>query len=237
MSAFNKAQYNRSRFNVGKEAGEVSWMKGLLAERVTASASNATINFISHGLREAITGEAVINNGVYITGKASEVVTAASARYGYFYIKRAPVLTIQGDCVPSIIAMMTGSAAETVTADAAFSQSIRTSGALAEVVEAETAISQDVRFPHTELDELILGSTDIEATEEMICYLNVTLKPGQELIIDAGTYNMSIDGENFIHAQSGAWLDDLNRNTQRIQIEGVGADNLTASVLYTERYL
>ena len=237
MSAFNKAQFNRNRFNVGKEAGEITFAKGLLAERVTASASNATISFISHGLRETVSCEAVINNGVYITGKASEVVTAASARYGYFYVKRAPVLTIQGDCVPSIIAMATSSAAEVITGDMAVSQSVRTSGSLAEVVEADTPISQDVRIPHTELDELILGSTDIEATEEMICYLNVTLKPGQELIIDAGTYNMSIDGENFIHAQSGVWLDDLNRNTQRIQIEGVGAGNLTASVLYTERYL
>ena len=78
----------------------------------------------------------------------------------------------------------------------------------------------------------------LEALDLAICYLTVTLKPGSTLIIDANNYNILLDGENAIELQSGDWLDDLDRETVDIAIGAAsGVSGLSASILYTERYL
>ena len=77
----------------------------------------------------------------------------------------------------------------------------------------------------------------LEATEESVCSINVTIPPDSTLIVDAVNYNVYLDGGNIVYAHSGDWLDELNRMTQSIKITGTRAGNLTASILYTERYL
>ena len=72
----------------------------------------------------------------------------------------------------------------------------------------------------------------------IVCELNITLKPGQKLIVDATNYNVLLDNENAIWAQSGAWIDELTRETSSISINASsGVANLSANILYTERYL
>lgn len=86
--------------------------------------------------------------------------------------------------------------------------------------------------------ELVSTVLSVESVQEFVCMLNVTLKPGQRLIIDADNYNVTIDGEDAIDCHTGEWLDALNRNTTGISIQAAsGGRNLSASILYTERYL
>ena len=97
-------------------------------------------------------------------------------------------------------------------------------------------------FIVTEGGELVSQVATAITVEEILCLINTTLQPGQKLIIDAGTYNVLIDGENAIYTQQGEWLDELNRNTMSITITAKNANkptlkNLSASILYTERYL
>lgn len=71
-----------------------------------------------------------------------------------------------------------------------------------------------------------------------ICILDVTLAPGQVLVIDSANYTVTIDGENRMDIHSGAWFDELNRDTVSISIQtAAGVSHLSAALDYTERYL
>ncbi len=86
--------------------------------------------------------------------------------------------------------------------------------------------------------ELMSSSATLEAVDIITCELNVRLEPGQRLVVDAENYNVLIDGENAIEIQRGEWIDELNRETSSISVTAAsGVSNLSASILYTERYL
>lgn len=81
------------------------------------------------------------------------------------------------------------------------------------------------------------GITSLESTEEFICYLDLVLQPGERLVIDSDNYNVFIGTENYIHAHSGDWVNELKRETVSISLEGGNSNSMSASILYTERYL
>ena len=86
--------------------------------------------------------------------------------------------------------------------------------------------------------ELISSNAFSESSETKICYIDITIPAGKELIIDADQYNVFLDGENAIYAQRGDWIDELNRDTISIAItSALGSDNINASIFYKERYL
>ena len=87
-------------------------------------------------------------------------------------------------------------------------------------------------------NELVSQTVDAMAIDEVICELNLTLMPGQRLIVDASNYNVLVDGENMIHTQVGEWLDELTRETNSITITAAeGGGGISANILYTERFL
>ena len=147
--------------------------------------------------------------------------------------------------------------AEIISADAALGAEIRFSLALTEAitdrltlgadialeldgtetVDSDAVLGADIRL-EPEGFELVSASATADAIETKVCVLNVTLRPGQRLIVDANNYNVLLDGENAIHIQSGDWIDELIRNTTAIDITAAsGNRNLQASILYTERFL
>lgn len=87
-------------------------------------------------------------------------------------------------------------------------------------------------------NELVSQTTDAEIVEEIACELELTLMPGQRLIVDASNYNVLVDGENMIYTQKGEWLDELSRETRSITITAAeGEAGISAMILYTERFL
>lgn len=71
-----------------------------------------------------------------------------------------------------------------------------------------------------------------------VCVLTTTLKPGDMLIVDANNYNVLLNQQNKIEIQSGDWIDELNRNTTEIKLTASsGMANMSATILYTEKYL
>lgn len=87
-------------------------------------------------------------------------------------------------------------------------------------------------------NELVSQTVDVMAIDEIVCELNLTLMPGQRLIVDASNYNVLVDGENMIYTQVGEWLDELTRETNSITITAAeGGGGISANILYTERFL
>ena len=109
--------------------------------------------------------------------------------------------------------------------------------AMSEAISANAIQSANVRMT-AENYELVSASASSEAIEYKTCFLDITLKPGQRLIIDANNYNVLLNGENAIYIQRGDWIDAINRNTTSIDIDSQsGRGNISASIMYTERFL
>lgn len=86
--------------------------------------------------------------------------------------------------------------------------------------------------------ELVSAVTSVEAIDEIVCTLNVTVKPGERLIMNSDTYLVLLNGENVIEVHEGEWFDKLTRQTVGYSIKAnAGQESLTARVMYTEKYL
>ena len=109
--------------------------------------------------------------------------------------------------------------------------------AMSEEISANAIQSADI-YVTAENYELVSTSASSEAIEIKVCYLDITLRPGQRLIIDANNYNVLLNGENAIYIQRGEWIDAINRNTSILDIDSQsGRGNISASIMYTERFL
>ena len=127
-------------------------------------------------------------------------------------------------------------ASETITVSGSISEIVYLSPVLSESVSKALSISEQV-YLKCLLSEIIDSAVDAESFKYCYCNLDVTIKPGSVLIVDAVNYNIFLDGENIVYVHSGDWLDELNRTTQSLKITGTGSTNLSASILYTENYL
>lgn len=235
MSGFNKIRYNRSRYNV--IGSQITYLKCSVAERVTSSVGTASVNYLTANVLENVAANVSLFRGYLLSASPKETITSTTNRWGYFFMRGECPEIITAETEHAVIAMMSSTAEETIAGDVSISQYATFVSSLNEIIESDSHISQDIRFLPVEIFEYIGASAELEANVEYICYLNLDIAPGQTLIIDAANYNVLLDGENYIHAQSGDWLDDLNRNTQKIELIGTGVRNLSATILYTERYL
>lgn len=66
--------------------------------------------------------------------------------------------------------------------------------------------------------------------------INVTLPPGAELRIDSDVFTVTLNGENILYLQSGAWV-NVSRDLIRLDIESASGSGLNGTLIYTERYI
>lgn len=237
MSQYNLNAFNRSPYNTQPELN-VNWCKASFTERITGAFGSAFENWLSVGFSERVSQSAAITPLRNAKASGTEQVSCSAA-------------------VNSLHWMPSMTAEETIAAKVLLSQIVRRPAALQETISCTASIGKDIALQavfaetiteevtggticsgHAEGYELISAVAGVEAVSEMTGDLQITLQPGQRLIIDAANYNILLDGENMIHTHSGDWLDNLNRDTINIQIQAAsGGSGLEASILYTERYL
>lgn len=91
-------------------------------------------------------------------------------------------------------------------------------------------------FSAADLYEIWAAVSEVENHDIRSVIIDVTLKPGDVLVLDSDNYTVLHNGENIIHKHSGDWV-HLSRNTRHIQVDAGNAGSLASSILYTERYL
>lgn len=239
--AYNLAQFNRTAFNA---SSNVKWLNTAFVENITTSIgadNNTYLNTVFNEVVRQVTmsGEPckfITSSG---TETVSEEVTTVTA---VIYIETKFSETVNAEVSPSAEIFLTSDMTEAVTGNINLAMDAYLDTTYTEQVNADTILGLNL-YLETEGFELITEFTSVLAVEETICYIGTpdnpfTLKPGERLIIDAGTYNLLVNGENAIHYQSGEWLDSMNRNTLSIDIQAAsGLANLQASILYTELFL
>ncbi len=236
--AYNLAQYNLSAFNVGSDGG--IWLNVFFQENVTPAIGTSLEAYLKAiGNERVATGDMLCGNGVYIFGSATETVEEAVG-YGMSSVILGIVEGreyIDERCTVMSVNFPSVSGEENISGETVLGSNIYPVASYTEQVEAEVVTDKET-YLIAEGYELVSSSVTFEVVDIKVCELNITLKPGQRIVVDAENYNVLWNNQNAIHVQSGDWVDELTRETSSISITAsAGANNLTASILYTERYL
>lgn len=234
--SFNQTIFNRGVFNLS-ESANAQWLDVEAYETVDAFAGVSKNVFLL-----CIPNEKVVISihGTAFKGfdvQAHEVTGYNVALEGTFWRDFHFNETIAKEVHPSAEIRMPLEGREETSNTASISSEARLSAEGSEAIGEEIVGSREY---HTDLEgnELISQVTSAVSLEEKACLINVTLNPGEHLIVDANNYNVIIDGKNFIHMQEGDWLDEISRETYSITLTAAaGEAGLSAHILYTERYL
>lgn len=239
MSQYNLNGFNRSPYNIKPEYN-VTWLNCTFAEKITGSFGTASDDYLTINANERVSFEGKVTPVRFQRGTGTETITANVNVDSLFYLT-AQTMSEAVTCpviASSIIVHPEATANVSLTGQLACGFELQLDNTIAETIDADTWIGVIQSLPVAEGYELLSAVTGAEAVTEYVCNLACQLAPGSFIVIDANNYNVLIDGENAIWTQSGDWLDNLNRETMSITIQAAsGGSGLTATVLYTERYL
>lgn len=237
MSQYNLNGFNRSPYNLKPEYN-VNWAVATFYETVNAVIGVGFDHYLNINANERVTNETIMTPVRMRTATLAERVTASAIGEGDFMIP--PIVfaeTLSGKQNLSQIVRLAINAQETVTNRTATGFEINTEAECFETVTANVSGGKIYNL-FAEGYEVVSEVAGVESVTEYVGSVAISLAPGQRLVIDAENYSVLLDGENAIETYSGDWLDNLNRNTVNISIHAAtGGNNLTASILYTERYL
>ena len=233
MSALNQIRFNSAQFNI-HPAAEI-WIGIGFTERVTALIATSEKSYLDADGYENIHNDSNAANPGRMLRIAGQETVSGSFR-GCVFFRASGIETVSGNNSISQFAWVSICPVESISQSGVISANNWFYLGAAEAVSMSGYIGQ-LFFEAGESSEVVDASVSAVALDEMICELAVTLRPGQVIVIDANNYNVLVDGENAIHIQNGAWLDELNRETQNIRITADYPANLSATILYTERYL
>ena len=238
--AFDRSQFDRGQFD--SSSGEkVRWMKVEFSERVDKAFVTALNYFLDINLYTRVDKGTMYGIPVrffrpttFIEQVDEEVTEAAmfALLHATFNEDISKNLILSANIKHPALTLT-----EEISKSAQIYCDYYQAAAMSEAVSASAIQSGDVRMA-VDNYELVSASASSEAIELKVCYLDITLKPGQRLIIDANNYNVLLNGENAIYIQRGEWIDAINRNTSNIDIDSQsGRGNISASIMYTERFL
>ena len=233
--AFNLSKFNQTYFNrlnlssisltvdftedITAECGIAAEFRSTAAiiEKVTASANGQSGILPVVSYEEEISGSAILGITALPVCRISESVSASGKAAAQYDPPAAFTEVVSSDVEAASMLRINAAVSENVTAKAV-------PGALLSAIASYF--------------ELVNGSASVETTEVIACLIDVTLQPGDRLVVDAVTYNVYLNDQNIVDLHRGEWIDELNRDTINLEvIASTGTNNLEAQVLYTERYL
>ena len=234
--SFNQTIFNRGPFNLSDSAN-ATWFTIEALETVDAVTSVSKDVFLLCIPNEKVTIDIHGENFKNFSANAHEVLGYNVALEGNYWcdVQFDEKLYNETFCSPEYRPVVDMS--ETIETESKIAYSVHLSVSIGETVDAETTVFCEY-YTNFAGNELVSQVSDATVVEEIACVLNLTLEPGQHLIVDANNYNVLVDNENMIHTQEGEWLDELSRDTLSITVTAAeGGAGLTANILYTERYL
>ena len=237
--AYNLAQFNLTAYNSGSD--NAIWVNAIFSENVTPVIGTSSETYLlAVGNEKVLTDRILLGNGVYISATGGETV-AKNIVGGMSSVVLGAVIgyeTISEEATAQCLIYPQTEGLEQITGDLHMGAVIMPSYAKGSETVNAIAVTDKETYLIASGYELVSSSVNLEAVDIYVCELNLTLKPGQKLVVDANNYNILLDGENAIWAQNGAWIDELMRETTSISITASsGVSNLSATILYTERYL
>lgn len=241
MSAFNNARYNLSPFNYKTE--QIKWLEIDFAENVRFISATSETRFLQFEGNEFIQSNNLQGARGYIkpAETAVETISKQLTAYSYFKFSFNENISIDNSLNASQYAFPYADGEETIKCSVLESSYNLFSLEYEESInpgEGDNFHLSQLLYSDSEGTEVVDGNTSVEAYDEYVCDLSeIILQPGEVIVIDAGNYDVLLNKQNAIHYQSGEWIDEMNRSTKSIKIVADYPDNLSATILFTERYL
>lgn len=241
MSAFNNARYNLTPFNHKTE--EIKWLTFAFAEKVGFISTTSEARFLQFDGNEFVQGSNFQCARGYIkqAENAVETISSQLTAYPYFKFSLNENVSIDNSFSASQHAFPASDGEESIKCSILESSYNMFHLELDESVdrgENEDFHLSQFFYAGNEGNEVIDANTSVEAYDEYICDLSgIVLQPGEVIVIDAGNYDILLNNQNAIHYQNGEWIDEMKRSTKSIKIVADYPDNLSATILFTERYL
>lgn len=236
MAGYNQTRYNIDPFN-RSSSGKI-WAKTLGYELISSFVAISIEVWVSATAREDIAQAVNGNRGIFVKGRGTENVAAYADGVIYFlaHCNGKEIIGSQSAICSYIYPIMFGS--EIIRQYVNMFVDIYPDVLGTEEISGHHHLAM-IAYDGTNGGERVSSIISVEAIEEIICYFkDLIMEPGDILVIDADTYNVYLNGENAIHLQSGEWIDELVRETQKLQVQAdQRQQNLTVTVLTTERYL
>ncbi len=236
MSQYNFLQYNLGPYNIDGVQHEI-FISVSVAEEVS-SLANPVLHIYRHAeAQEIITSAASVKTGHFLPAGIYETVAAAADMLG-LYAKPAAVNEIVSAEVSGIIKIKPPvSIDESVSSGSSSGGWVFVEMAFEENITGGIGIS-GAFYGRMTVNELVNTVSSTNVSQKQICILDITLLPGQTLIVDSDNYIVLLDGENRISCHSGDWIDELDRDTEAININAEsGIAGMEADISYRSRYL
>lgn len=234
--SFNQNAFNRALFNLS-ESGNAQWLSIDFYENVDAYVGISTEVYLFCINHERVDINIHGERLVLFEAEAHEVLGYNVALEGTYWIDVWFHETVQPYAIVSSEIKIPAVFEETISEEAYLACHMSFSSTSFERITKDIIWHVDY-FTVAGFNELVSQNTSGISLEEIACVLNLTVMPGQRLIVDASNYNVLLDGENMIHTQNGEWLDEISRETTSITITAAaGQGGLSANILYTERFL
>lgn len=233
---FNLTRYNLQPYNAGGK--RVFWLKAAASEKINAQIGTGTLTFLQCNGFEQVSASSNGAQGRFIDVRFSEVVSEliTEAQMSVL-LDVSSNEAVTGEALQAAEIRPAALSREVLTAEAELGSNNYLTAEADETIQPDVILGSKI-YLAAEMYELVDGAASLISLDTRVCIINTTLKPGQRLVIDAASYNVLLDQENAIHLHSGEWIDELTRETTEINITArAGAKNLSASILYTERYL
>lgn len=235
MSVYNLARYNLAKFNVVQ--ADSIWAVGRARTTVAFSYAGITNLVIGNAAVRFDAEQMRLDPGRMIIGSTGMTFANQSKVNAYFWRQATAATVWSKEINLSQEAYIVGTESTTFDPKINLSQEAYVSGAESTTLDPDVNLSQQA-FVSGNAGEVFSQTADVIVLTESICsFPGLTLKPGQVLTIDAGSYNVLLDGENAIYLQEGDWLDNLSRDTINITASATGGQRLHIQILYVERYL
>lgn len=232
---FNTARFNLAQFNLG--APDVSEIQAdaVFAERWASQTTMARA--ISRGaeMTEAVGADARLLAGVVRSAMFREALRCTGTLHRALFRDARLVENIHAS-TGMRKRIYAACVAATVTQGRVTSgRRIHAGAAMSETLGQRAAYGVHIRRIGLRFETYFDAQASNIRLEVAYITLALTLPPGKSVVIDASDYTVTLDGENAVHAHSGAWP-VLSRNTYDIVVEGANAPQLARRIQYTERW-
>lgn len=232
---FNQGQFNLARFNVPRQTTAFVSLSTDAVELITAMLGISETVYLSTSAAEAYGVEAAAAQGILLTNTATEEVTAEARLIGLLLLQQDAQEAVTHSLRIGALVFGTADTQEAISAEVYAGAKVFAQTHGAETITAEALLGANV-LPGNIAYEIISAQTSAEATDVFTISIDVTLKPGDTLVIDSDHYTVLHNGENILDKHSGDWL-ELSRNVRSVQVGSGTPATLKATVLYTERWL
>lgn len=230
----NQMVFNRGSFNVPFDDTLVILQTDAF-ETISGMFGVAVVAYLDTNASESVQAQCNVNAGIKLVSQSVETISASCTAIGTVLMSTQSSENISAQAALGASISLSAAMTEAILAQTSLGAEHYIQMSAREEINADIAVACMVFPPVQNAYEIISAVCNLEAVDIIEITIDVTINPGQTLVIDSDGYVVLLDGQNIVDKHEGRWL-KLDRLIRSVQI-GTGSNaELQSSILYTERW-